>query len=220
MKYQRSNKMGQKLILCVPIYRFAFCDSSPKQLQVPINNFTVFLKSHREYFYVQLTQLVVDGHFVSSYYADSKQFTTSKPADGTLVKECIQIAALFKERMIFFFLLLRAENCALFYTYSSTCCIADSMEHCVFHISKKDWIHSDVWFQQLGCYSSWVHKGPMARWKQSAAAPEKHNWWVIKGNLGRKGNLPRIIAICEAQDAESTIWEARLDLFQLWSSTS
>lgn len=137
-----------------------------------------------------------------------------------LLKNASRLQLYLKKGWYFFFLLLRAENCALFYTYSSTCCIADSMEHCVFHISKKDWIHSDVWFQQLGCYSSWVHKGPMARWKQSAAAPEKHNWWVIKGNLSRKGNLPRIIAICEAQDAESTIWEARLDLFQLWSSTS
>lgn len=116
MKYQRSNKMGQKLIPCVPIYRFAFCDSSSKQLQVPINNFTVFLKSHREYFYVQLTQLVVDGHFVCSYYADSKQFTMSNPADGTLVKECIQIAALFKERMIFFTFKGR-ELCIILYIY-------------------------------------------------------------------------------------------------------
>lgn len=39
MKSERSNKMGQKLIPCVPIYRFASCDSSSKQLQVPINNF-------------------------------------------------------------------------------------------------------------------------------------------------------------------------------------
>lgn len=39
IKLQRSNKMGQKLIPCVPIYRFASCDSSSKQLQVPINNF-------------------------------------------------------------------------------------------------------------------------------------------------------------------------------------
>lgn len=39
MKSERSNKMGQKLIPCVPIYRFASYDSSSKQLQVPINNF-------------------------------------------------------------------------------------------------------------------------------------------------------------------------------------
>lgn len=46
-----------------------------------------------------------------------------------------------------------------------TCCIADPMQHVVFHISKKNWIHNNVSFYQFGCDSNWLYGWPMERLK-------------------------------------------------------
>ena len=39
------------------------------------------------------------------------------------------------------------------------------MQHVVFHISKKNWIHNNVSFYQFGCDGNWLYRWPMERLK-------------------------------------------------------